>query len=316
MRNIWGLIADNFLLKLLSLVLAFFIWFYVHTERTQELTITVEVAFVPQANTILLSDKMKSFEILLEGPSEIIQTIPNPIELFEQCKTHSSTITIEEQKLDLPPGVTLVRKLPELSYHVEKTVTLSLSILVEATNSPVSGYMQGDLVFSPKTVSVTGPESVLNQDMTLSTEPVNLFGKMASFETLLRIRNSFKDPNIIIEDILVKVQVEIFPEEMEKDFEVPVTIVESPRFPFIVKSVVQDKVKISVKGPKTKIEKMTVEDILVLVNISYLKTKGIHTEIPTQVVLPDGITLVGTPPRVQVHLISPSESESFNNGNK
>ncbi|MDZ7816042.1 MAG: CdaR family protein [Planctomycetota bacterium] len=309
MRWLWRLVSHNFILKAVSLVLALFIWAYVNSERSQVTEIPVNIALVTPPDTILMSKEIHTVSIRVKGPSDLIQKLPRPIEVIHRCDLEANNVQVKAQELNLPDGVKLLSSIPAFECITDRRVTVSLPVEVKIVDSPPDGYEISDISFTPQTVSIAGPASDLEDTQKVMTTEISVAGRISPFETVVMLSPPVNSEYIKIENKPVKVKIAITPVKGTKQFVVPVRIMEEEGFPFLVKSISKRKVSITISGGLPQLEKLSSEDIIVLLDVSFLNSRGDHTEIATRVILPHGFSLVGDPPRIDVRLVKKLDSQ-------
>ncbi|GAB4156591.1 MAG: hypothetical protein Kow00107_06130 [Planctomycetota bacterium] len=303
LRSMWNLATSDCLLKLVSIMLAGFIWFYVNSERSQEADIAIQVSLVPPPNTILIEpgSPIVNLQVKLKGPSDEIAKLPRPIEVVAQCELGRNSVEIDASMLKLPDEVKLSTQIQSIQTVVEERVTFSVPVIPVFSGSLPPGYIEGSHQFTPKMVSLTGPASLLKQIESLETLPIDLTGKNASFVAFVKAKLAVGNPFVEIEDTTIQVNVEIAELHVQKTFLVPVRVIVPPGFPFLVSVIAPETVSITVRGPEGLLEKLEPSQISVIVDVANITVKGIHKELPARVVLPEGLHVLGDPPRVEVH---------------
>ncbi len=312
LARFWRLAASDFTLKVLSFLLAIFIWSYVVSQRNTIVEIPVRIAVIPPSNTIMESPEVFTFTVRLKGAVELIDRLPRPIEVIHRCEPlraprEERSLDIRASLLGLPAGVSLLSRINPIKIVLAERATVTVPVIPQTSGSPPSGYYHEIERYEPAKLSVTGPRSALNAITQLLTEPIDLSGRTVSFETVVRVEPPADNPEVKIENRYIKVLVRILPVTGKRELAVEVFAVASPGSRFSVRSINPPKVKLVVKGPQALLDKLSPDDIMVYVDLDRFDTPGIHTDVLTRVVLPNGLELEGSPPRVEIFLEQKNE---------
>jgi len=188
-------------------------------------------------------------------------------------------ITVTPSQVDVL--VPVVHELPT------KTVPVKTSI----EGVPGEGFEVGRIVIEPELLTILGEQPVLNGIETIATEPVNIDG--ATQDVIERV-NVIIPKGVTLErdNNYVTAVVRIEPSRDKSFMGLPVLAENvpdglTPEFP-------APTVEVSVKGAQSLIERLMGADIQVFVDLKNL-TKGEH-QVPVQVNLPQGVTLIKTVP--------------------
>ena len=314
LRLFRSIIMTDFLVKFFSIVLAVFIWMYVYSERSMVSDLTVQMTIIAPENAILNSPESYNFTIKVKGPSELIEKLSRPFEVvykepFLKEEFIERNLMLDAQRLGLPDGISLVSPVRPVQLALDQRITLSLPVIPETTGNTAEGYTAKIQRAEPESISISGPKRMIREFSKLMTDPIDLTGRILSFDTLVHINIDSKYTKIVIENRLIRVFVKVQPIIIEREFTVPVRVTQEPDSRYISKSIQPSTVKIVVRGPQAVIERLGEDDILVYVNADGFSTAGIHTDVLTHVLLPGEIELVGTAPRVEIFLVEKSPLE-------
>ena len=163
---------------LLSLAIALGLWVYVITvvdpeyERT---TSGVEVVLqneeMLQDRNLMIVERTESVSLRLKGNRTILVGVVSK-DLYVQANVAGITEPGEYRlsyKVSFPdsvPGnaVTVQKQDPDVvTIKVEKKVTKEVPIQLDIAGTVAQGFEADEPVFEPETISITGPESVVNQ---------------------------------------------------------------------------------------------------------------------------------------------------------
>lgn len=190
-------------LKLISLLLAFLLWFQIAGQQTVQRNVVLPVEFTNMPNDLEISnDYQRQVEVLI---------------------TKRAGVAMDERQLaaivnvgDLGPGTQIVPLTPEnirnvpfgvevekveparIRLRLERTRRKMVSVTPEIIGEPAQGHELRELRLSPSQVLVSGPESRLNAVSSAHTEPIDLNGRAQSFTE--RVYLDLEDPRLRIEN--------------------------------------------------------------------------------------------------------------------
>jgi YbbR domain-containing protein len=182
-------LLDNLGLKMLSLVLAAFLWLVVLSEQKIETTLSLplELKAIPR-NLILVSDVPSALRIRLRGPKTLVQNL-SPREVFLDEPSSGfvegdNTLTLSPEAVNVPRGIEVVGvEPPRIRVVLEGVAEREVEVFARVEGAAGSGFTVQRVVVTPARVWVAGPKSAVGRLRRLPTTPVRLDGQNASFTT-------------------------------------------------------------------------------------------------------------------------------------
>lgn len=219
--------TSNWSLKLLSLFLAFTVWFVVSAPRREnvserayavplslvgmprDLVITTPV---PDTVSVRLRGRVSDLRSLsssnLEVPLDLRTVVPGDI-----------TYTIRPQLINVPPQAEVVSIDPnKVRFRVEQVRQKIVPIRPFLVGQPPAGYVVGDAAVSPDHVLVSGPASQIRNLSEVATERVIMTGRTETFtQTVAVVSDSslIRVINPLMTQVTVPVSEEIGPAPAE-----------------------------------------------------------------------------------------------------
>lgn len=183
------LLTENFLSKLMSLLGAFALWFAFigESEVATSLPVIVQYRNVPQ-DLEIAADHPEHLFMKLRGPASRLgaselSRIGMVLDLGNVSQPGQQTFTITERELGLPSGVELQQVVPsQVSINFERRATRSLPVEVRFSGPPPEGYRIAGQSVAPHSVFITGPETRVSRLESVTTDAVNLSGKIGTAE--------------------------------------------------------------------------------------------------------------------------------------
>lgn len=180
-------------LKVLSVLIAIGLWFYVVQIQSPDIERTIKgvpVVFTQKAaleekGLILLNDKEHTMDIKIKGKRKYVVdvnstnlTVLADVSSIDETGTHTVFTNII-----LPYGnLEVVNKSPTmLTVDVDNLVTVEKEIQIKVNGEPRTDYIVGNITKSQETVSLKGPKSIIDGIQTVSAE-IDVNGKDADIE--------------------------------------------------------------------------------------------------------------------------------------
>lgn len=289
-------------IKILSLVFAIFLWFYVITEQNpvvpKEITIPIRIVNVENLNNnnlVMLNDP-NSFTVTLrlKGKKEVLDAVnASNINAFADISGYKTAGDIDVPVVisGLPEGVSITSK-PYQTVRVtlDKKIVAQRPVTFKITGNPVAGlaYMMPSL--APTEVVLTGAESLISKVAEARVD-IDIAGAGSNVEEKLPIRlldAAGKDISGVQTDIQwINVTVPI-----ANTKRVPIQLVTegSVADGYAIASAAVEPKEILVTGTQQALDSLTVINTGV-VNVSNLNA---DTVMPVILSLPEGIQLVNT----------------------
>jgi YbbR domain-containing protein len=170
----------NWMLKLLSLFFALFLWYFVVGEDKVDMNVTIPVEIVNLPRDLVISNQYKKqLEVTVSGQRSLIrgmvdQHISRTIDL---SKASPGTIVIQNHpdSITLPRGLSILRvQPPTLTLLLDRLIQKNLPIKPVLTGKVHKDYLLDSVTVDPPTLEISGPQSVLAQEENLTTSPVNI----------------------------------------------------------------------------------------------------------------------------------------------
>lgn len=173
---------NNWGLKLLSLIFAIFLWYFVVGEDKVDTTVYIPVEIVNLPKELVISNQFKKqLEATVSGPRGLInginrQRITRTINL---AKATPGTIVIrnEPETIQFPRGVTISRIQPtHISLLIDELVEKELPVQAKTTGTPASGHELAGVIFEPPSIKISGPKAVVGREKFLPAKPIDISG--------------------------------------------------------------------------------------------------------------------------------------------
>lgn len=294
-------------LKLLALLVVLVIWFSVAGQTRQVAPITI------QNVAVSLDSLPAQFAVTSTDPTEVSVTVQGPEDMLRELRiavaTRSSDMMAHADLSSLTEGVQLARLtvqgLPS-GVSLKKIEPDSVRVTLDPIRTklvPVDprfagslppGYKLTGATTDPQTVTLSGPQSILDSIDRVTTTTVSLNNRTASFEEPVDVDISGNE--ILVRDRLI-LRVQISEDQGTRKFEVPVTH-ESGDGSGLGMTFEPSTVTVTLKGPMPALLRITEADIIALIPGSANANK---TSVTPQITVSGPMA-----PRVEVESVSPA----------
>lgn len=185
-RKIIRLMKSNWLVKLVSVVIATLLWFYLNYEKlpVKYFSVPVKLINIPRAMAIA-EDYNSIITVKVKAPKDILQSI---YARYFKAQVDLSHAVIGKNRL--PVEIEMTKKFrrarivsmdpEEIKIILDQYVLKQLPVSVTIINSPAEGYVRTSETFSPKNIVVGGPKSLIDKMEVVRTAPIDIDGVTGS----------------------------------------------------------------------------------------------------------------------------------------
>lgn len=291
-------LGRNWGLKFISLVLAVGLWYYAVGEESIEVTRVIPLKIQMEDSKMLVAEiSTQVVQATFSTPRSLVVNLANQDiqavhKIGPEIKTAGEySFRVEPAEILVPNfQIRVLKVVPEaVTVKLDEVVVQKLEIQPDFVGEPAIGYklLSEEVRVNPNALLAQGPKGVLEAMKEVKTEPIDLVGRIRSFNRTVRV----KLPATVkpLSEALVDVLIPLREEFNEKEFkDVTVRVLNLPEANHVFE-VTPDKVSFTLKGSKRLLEKLSPEGLLAYVDLSGLK-KGEH-ELPLQIVLPEEVSL-------------------------
>jgi YbbR domain-containing protein len=198
------LITENWTLKLMSLVFALMLWFFIMGERRLEVNYRVPLELQNLPRELMVANEIPSMvDVRISGPRTLLMKVsPNDISITVDLTGLSPGLTSFrrlEERLNLPSGLRVTRLSPSfVDVRLERVQQKTVPISILLAGEPMNGFGVGTVRAMPDQVVIEGAESELKNVTNVTTDEVDLSGVNSSFSLIVPLQHQgrfswFKD---------------------------------------------------------------------------------------------------------------------------
>jgi YbbR domain-containing protein len=209
------LIFENWGIKLLSLVLAVSLWFYVTSKGKTEMTLTVplELRNIPQ-NMAVVGNVAGSLDVRVQGQERALRDITVGKKVYGSLdlsltKIGENVVPISPDDIRRPSGVTVMHiSQSEVKVKLEPLVRKTFRLKPILYGLPAAGYRVRRIAVTPPRIRAEGPDSVIEKLERLQTMPIDVQGATTDLTIEPKIDYQGKSIKIIDTNISVRITIE------------------------------------------------------------------------------------------------------------
>jgi YbbR domain-containing protein len=304
--------------KAWAFALALLLWYH----ASQQVLLT-DILYVPlqltnQENTYVVVKQPADqvVRVYIKGPRTMVERlraadirvvvpVEPPIAKSQEREVELTSHLVERLPRDVEvTGFSPGRVVLELSQMGERTLTVLLPP-TDSVGTPAPGHEVARITAFPPQVKVEGPVSVLDQAEGIPIKPISITpmqtGLIERWDWPLaeqldgqRVRPLSK----------VTVDILILPKRERKQLDVPVLLAQPADYAYEAQLAPGSSktVTLEVEGPPEQVQGLSADSVQVIVSVKGLAPSETQAPVTAQVVLPQGVTLVGEPPQVKVDI--------------
>jgi YbbR domain-containing protein len=284
-------------LKLLSLLVAFALWFFVNAgERDTEAAFQVplELRNIP-AHLMLVSPRTDFIDLRVTGPRTLLSRIdPERLAMaldLGGVRPGPAVFRLRPEALELPRGVNVVRLTPsEVTLELARVVRKTVPVRLVFSGKPPIDLRVTEVKLAPESVEVFGPSSEVDEVKAAETEPLDL-SEAAPGVIERDVGLAAPQEYLSFSAALVHARVRLEEPEQTRVLKSVPVIVRNSDYRTDLKP---SRLKLTLRGPRSLIESLELGHGAVYIDAADL-APGSY-ELPPQVDLPLEVELVKREP--------------------
>ncbi len=288
--------ADNWHLKLLSLVLALLTFYTIRAATGFEFSFTVPLE-VEVENGVAILDQPKTVEVTFRGSQEDLRGLDGrQLKAVVKPKVEdtagSMMVMIGPEQITGHAGVRIMRVRPDVAsitfdHEVEKVFRVLKPRMIGTPGGKV------EIDYTPQYVKISGPKRWLQDREVVETEPIDVGGCVQSFSRRVRVLSPSDTGVTKIEPPEITVTANIVTESVSKELtNMPVrAVIETGNTNSVY--IEPERVNVSLHGREEVVKRIPYDSIRVFVDCTGLDPLEVY-ELPVSVHLPSGIDVTTT----------------------
>ncbi len=297
---------------LLSVATAVLVWYGLQVmtgfgTRITDIPVTVQ----PPPGWLVLDASTRTVDLDFLGTREDLRLLNRDlVKVTVDLRDHTDTApfvhTFADTDINAPGMPIMKRASPgQITVRVDRQATKQVPVRLDTQNMLPAGYEQKAPVITPATVQLTGPEKLLATIGTVSTQPIDLDGRIRTFTRRgVRLVPPAGDgsAHIRMEPAAVTLEVPIVERSATVRFEdIPIGLL-CPPGQALAASVVPDTAAVTVKGPPELVNSLLASDIRLFADATGVAggssaMRAVHADLPDRISL-----LQSEPAQVRIQL--------------
>ena len=208
------IVTENGGLKLVSLVLAVSLWFFVTSKGKVEVSMTVpiELQNIP-AGMAVVGDVLRYLEVRLQAQERLLRDITSGKKVvcvlnLGTTRSGENALRISPDDIRRPTGVSVTHLSPyEIRVRLEPLVKRTVRLVPVLHGTAAPGYRVAEAAADPPRVTAEGPSSVMRQLSVLRTMPLDVQGATGTLTLEPRIDTEGKPIKLLEKGVTVTVTV-------------------------------------------------------------------------------------------------------------
>ena len=170
----------NWVLKLVSLLFALFLWYFVVGEDKVDMNVTIPVEIVNLPRDLVISNQFKKqLEVTISGQRSLIRgmTSQHISRTIDLSKASPGTVVIQNHldSIKLPRGLSILRvQPPTITLLLDRLIQKELPIKPILVGKVHNSYKLQTVTADPPTLEISGPQSILGAEQDLRTSPIDI----------------------------------------------------------------------------------------------------------------------------------------------
>jgi YbbR domain-containing protein len=213
----------NWVLKLVSLFFALFLWYFVVGEDKVDMNVTLPVEIVNLPRDLIISNQFKKqLEVTISGQRSLIRGMPEQhiSRSIDLSKAKPGTVVIQNtiDSISLPRGLSILRvQPPTLTLLLDRLIQKELPISPVLVGKVHEDFILESVTVDPLTLEISGPQAILDNEQELKTIPIDINGLKESTvkQASLALKNEISD---LIGEPVVAVRLNLYSQKKEMTF--------------------------------------------------------------------------------------------------
>jgi len=176
-----GFFTTNIWLKLLSLILAIALWFFVMLSGRSGIILDVPVKFVNIPAGFEIVGAPKTVSVGIEGQERLLKNLKQEeisvvIDL-STSRAGKNLFHISEKNIKIPKALVITNISPRtIGLILEERLRKEVPVEPVIIGFPAEGFKVKEIKVIPERVTIEGPRSVITRIHRVNTEPIDITG--------------------------------------------------------------------------------------------------------------------------------------------
>ena len=209
-------LVDHWQLKVLALLLAVGLWFFIGSAERMEIALALPIEYVGLEGPLTLEGPRRDLvDVHLEATRWAAERVsPATVRVridVARLREGENVIHLTPDNVQALPGVRVTRVTPSwLTVQATPAATRTVQVVPQVQGRPASEHVMGPVVVDPPTVQIRGPRTTIEARTVVETLPVDVSGLRTPVTQTVGL--ALPDSVYPVDRRTVSVSVEIRPE--------------------------------------------------------------------------------------------------------
>lgn len=177
-----NILTENLTIKIISIALAVFLWFFVTFKGQTETSLDVPLEFKNTPSEMeVLKQSAKKITVSISARERILREIAqNDIRVIvdlSNVKLGENSIPLTKSSVKLPRGVEILRIDPStVKLYLDKKEQKAVPVKAVITGKPQKGFFISSVEINPSSINIEGAKRELDRIRLIKTEPIDIEG--------------------------------------------------------------------------------------------------------------------------------------------
>jgi len=178
-------LVEHWQLKLLALLLALALWFFVGSAERTEIALALPVEYVGLEGPLTLDGPRREMVDVQIQTSRwaAAQVSPATVRVrvdVSGLREGDNLVHLVPESVQAPPGVRVTRLMPAwATVRTTRAATRTVQVVPQVQGRPAADHVLGPVVVDPATVQIKGPRTTIEGRTIVETLPVDVSGRRA-----------------------------------------------------------------------------------------------------------------------------------------
>jgi YbbR domain-containing protein len=210
-------LVEHWQLKLLSVILAAALWFFVASAERMEVALAVPIEYVGlQGPLTLEGPRRETVDVQVQATRWAAERVsPGTVRVRVDVGTlreGDNLVHLLPESVQAPSGVRVTRVTPAwTSVRAARAEVRTVQVVPQVQGRPAPAHSLGAVVVTPATVQIKGPRTTIERRTVVETLPVDVSGRRQPVTQTVGL--ALPDSIVVVDRPTVDVTVDIRPED-------------------------------------------------------------------------------------------------------
>ncbi len=244
--------------KLISLFLAFCIWYYVNDLSVGEFKFRVPLEVTNLSSEYIITEfEDKFITIIFKGDKEEInllnkKIVTSSIDLKKPVLNEPAKYPIQISRSEIPENIDVYAEKESVFLKIEKKIIKEVKVNPVFQGQIETGYLTGSADVNPEKVKISGPESLIENIESIDTLPIILTNRTVNVNEKFKLK-SFDDTLVTFmkDNDFVEITLPIYESKSVTKLDLPVKFKNWPKNITAVSENISIQVYLKMKSAKS-----------------------------------------------------------------